>query len=86
MKPPSQGNFESLSLEAAERIDAVCTRFEEAWKKSEPLLEEYLAGVTASERGPCFRSCFGSSCITALSEGSVPRPGTICAASRTSKS
>ena len=52
MLPLSEHDRESLSLDAAERIEAVCTRFEEAWKKPEPALERYLEGVTDHERGP----------------------------------
>ena len=46
MKPPPEANLESLSLSAAERIDAICVRYEKSWKAGQtPRLEEYLDGV-----------------------------------------
>ncbi len=50
MNAPNVGE-DSLPLSADKRIDAVCVRFEAAWKAGErPLLEDYLTGSDEPER------------------------------------
>src|SRR5262249_48851925 len=45
MRTPDRAD-DSLSLSTEEHIDAVCRRFEAAWKAGErPRLEDYLAGT-----------------------------------------
>jgi WD40 repeat protein/serine/threonine protein kinase len=47
--PPTDNDSVPLSVEL--RVDRVCVRFEAAWKAGQrPRIEEYLAGVEASER------------------------------------
>ncbi len=45
----SQSAFDHLPLAAKQRIEAVCTRFEEAWKVGRPVLETFCTGVPADE-------------------------------------
>jgi len=53
MKPTSQDSPESVPPSLEELIDAVCLRFERCWQVGEtPILEEYLEGAAASQRGP----------------------------------
>ncbi len=56
MKRVNQPPAESLSLEAAERIDAVCLLFEENWKAGQrPKPEEFLQDVPAEEQAALLR-------------------------------
>jgi serine/threonine protein kinase len=43
-------SFEQLPLPAKRRIDAVCQRFEAAWRAGRPRLEDFCAGADSSER------------------------------------
>src|SRR5437660_1221915 len=43
-------SFEQLPLSAKRRLDAVCERFEKAWRGGRPRLESFSAGVPESER------------------------------------
>jgi tetratricopeptide (TPR) repeat protein len=52
---PGSGN-ESLSLSLARRVDALCHRFEQAWKEGRPpVIEDYLAEAPAPDRSPLLR-------------------------------
>ena len=50
MVEPSDSRFDSLPLAAKRRIDAVCVRFEAAWRTSRPALEAFVRGVPDNER------------------------------------
>src|SRR5262245_48946976 len=50
MIDPSDTSFEQLPLDAKRRVDAVCERFEEAWRQGRPLLEEFCREVPEEER------------------------------------
>ncbi len=46
----------SLPLDAEERIDAICLRFEDAWKAGQrPRVEQYLSGVPQPQRSQLFQ-------------------------------
>jgi serine/threonine protein kinase len=47
---PADPTFEHLSLSAKQRVDAVCARFEAAWRDGRPDMEGFLAGVPEDER------------------------------------
>jgi tetratricopeptide (TPR) repeat protein len=52
---PGSGNA-SLHPSLARRIDALCNRFEKAWKEGRrPAIEDYLAEAPAPERSPLLR-------------------------------
>jgi serine/threonine protein kinase len=56
MKPESLNGNNSLSLSAAERIDAVCARFEAAWKAGQaPRIEDFLGGAEGAQREALLR-------------------------------
>src|SRR5262249_49360521 len=56
MNSPNDSDNESLSFEAERRIDAVCQRFEDAWKAIHPpRLEDFLGEVTVPERSALLR-------------------------------
>src|SRR5262249_47474727 len=46
--------FESLPLDAKQRVDAACRRFEEAWKTGRPDLSAFLAEVRSAEQVAAF--------------------------------
>src|SRR5262249_40562050 len=53
---PDTLDHRDFPFAALRRLDAVCVRFEEAWRSGEPpRLEDYLAGFTGRERAQLFR-------------------------------
>src|SRR4051794_13265926 len=50
MGEPSESSFERLPLPSKLRIDAVCARFEAAWRKGRPDLAAFCAEVPTEER------------------------------------
>jgi serine/threonine protein kinase len=50
MGDQSNTRFDNLPLPAKRRIDAICARFEDAWRTGRPLLETYCEAVPPSER------------------------------------
>jgi WD40 repeat protein/serine/threonine protein kinase len=56
MNSPNGFDIESLSFEAERRIDAVCQRFEDAWKAiNPPRLEDFLGEAAGPERSVLLR-------------------------------
>src|SRR6516165_1620771 len=56
MNSPNDSDNESLSLEAEGRIDALCKRFEDAWKAIHPpRLEDFLGEAAGPERSALLR-------------------------------
>ncbi len=56
MQPVPEYSLESLSLDAAERIDAVCNRFEQAWQaEKNPRVEDFLDQAHAVAREALLR-------------------------------
>jgi serine/threonine-protein kinase len=56
MNEDSLSSTASLPLSSERRLDAVCDRYEAAWRAGQkPTIEPYLAEVTESERLPLFR-------------------------------
>jgi WD40 repeat protein/serine/threonine protein kinase len=60
MKEAPRSGHGTLPLELAQRLDAICDRFEQAWQAvpagaPRPRLEDYVADVTAAERPDLLR-------------------------------
>jgi tetratricopeptide (TPR) repeat protein/tRNA A-37 threonylcarbamoyl transferase component Bud32 len=71
---PWSGN-ESLPLTMAQRVDAVCCRFEQAWKEGRrPALEDYLADTPEPERPALLRELVPLDADYRRAHGEDPQP------------
>src|SRR4051812_31895819 len=74
MDHPSDTSFEHLPLAAKRRIDAVCERFEQAWKAGRPNLESYSNLVPAAEQAILFVELLHVELERRRRAGEMPRP------------
>jgi serine/threonine-protein kinase len=71
---PWSGN-ESLPLTMAQRVDAACNRFEQAWKDGRrPAIEDYLADLPESERAALVRELVPLDADYRRRHGEEPQP------------
>ncbi len=74
MSATSQNKLPALAL--AQQVDAVCERFEAAWKSGErPRLEDYLGGAAAVERSALLQELFLLEVEYRRRVGDIPQPG-----------
>ena len=60
MVESSDSRFAELPLAAKRRIDAICARFEEAWRTGPPDLVAFCAARRPARRLPCSPNCCAS--------------------------
>src|SRR5215831_9561580 len=67
--------FEQLPLPAKRRIDAVCARFEHAWREGRPQLESFFGEVPEDERPVLFAELLHIDVEFRRRAGEDPQPG-----------
>jgi tRNA A-37 threonylcarbamoyl transferase component Bud32 len=71
---PGSGNV-SLPLTMAQQVDAVCTRFEQAWMAGgRPVIEDFLAGMPEPDRSAALRKLLPVDADYRRHHGEQPQP------------
>jgi serine/threonine protein kinase/WD40 repeat protein len=75
MTPKTQAGQSALPFVALQRIDDLCSRFEDAWKAGQrPVVEEYLAEATGKERPELLLELLLLECEYRRRQGEQPGP------------